>query len=158
MWRQKPSAPAWPDPAWCPGIIWAGAGRNFISWHPFGWARRSSWELRAVVQGEGSALRAGRCCCLIPTLLNPRRGALRGRALHRFAFPFFPLAPGPGGGWKGELQPRARRDVCPQGRYPRDCCNPGSLFPAGVGCAAGPTGCSSFSLSFPAPTLSPFPQ
>lgn len=94
-----------------------------------------------MVQGEGSAVRAGEMLLLIPALLNPRTGALLapcvGEACRGLLSPF-PLGPGAGGGWKRELQPRARRDVCPRGRDPRHCRNPGSLFPGAVGLCSWP--------------------
>lgn len=78
-------------------------------------------------EGEGWGDAAGsspRCSMQSGALLVP----CVGDTCSDFLSPL-PLGPGTGGGWKGELQPRARRDVCPQGSYPRDCCNPGSLFP-----------------------------
>lgn len=94
MWRQRLGAPAWPAPAWCRGIFWAGAGRSFISWHPFGWACRSCWELSAVVQGEGSGVRAGEMLLaharVAQSLQRSSAGTLRGRDSHRFSLPFSP--------------------------------------------------------------------
>lgn len=140
----------WRDPgveaaAWCSCL----GHRN-----PLGRSREKFYLLGSIWVGSEELLGAaccgaglGGCCGLIPALLHPCRGALLapcvGETRTDFLCPFS-LGPGTGGGWKGELQPRARRDVCPQGRDPRDCCNPGSLFPVIWGCAAGLTGCSSF--------------
>lgn len=92
MWRQRLGAPAWPDPACCRGILWAG--RSFISWDPLGWACRSCWGLSAVVQGEGSGVRAGEMLLAHPhvaqSLQRSSAGTLRGRDLHRFSLHFSP--------------------------------------------------------------------
>lgn len=87
--------------------------------------------LRCGVKAEvWGSWRVGRRSVAIPTLLNfCRRAALtldEGEACTDYFFfsSFLPLAPRAGEGWKGELQPRARRDACPQGGYPRDYRNP----------------------------------
>lgn len=95
-----------------------------------------------MVQGEGSGVRAGEMLLAHPHVAqSPQRRSAGNPVWERLAQIFLspsPLGPGTGGGWKGELQPRARRDVCPQGRDPRDCCNPDPFFPGDTGLCSWP--------------------
>lgn len=150
MWMQRPSTPAWPDPAWCwlmqrmIQIIRAGAEMLLIARDPGGWAWRSSREpAGASLRGWGLAVlrcRAqaaawgsgglGRCCwlCCPPHVAQSLQKSLAPGGGERHALIFFlspfTLSPGAGEGWKGEMQPRGRRDACPWDEYPRDYPNP----------------------------------
>lgn len=92
----------------------------------------------SVGGGRGDAVG----CVAIPTLLNLcRRTSLAPGSGQRRAQIFvspFTLGPGAGGGWRGEMQPRARRDACPRGEYPRDYHSPWWLLPGGTGACGWP--------------------
>lgn len=150
-----------------PGVEAAALCSCLVQRNPLGSSREKFHFLACIWVGLGELtavvrVRAGEMLLAHPHVAQSlHRSSAGSPAWERLAqtfFPLFPLALGLEEAGKGSCSPELGGMCVPRAGIPGTAAILDPFFPVIWGCAAGLTGSSSFCLSFPGPTLSPFLQ